>query len=75
MIYFNASKPPFDNKLVRQALAWCVNREEIVNVAFFGQAEQATEAIPLLEMLIDDHARQYAEPRRDLRHAVLRGRA
>jgi peptide/nickel transport system substrate-binding protein len=45
MIYLNASKPPFDNKLVRQALAWCVNREEIVNVAFFGQAEQATEAV------------------------------
>jgi peptide/nickel transport system substrate-binding protein len=44
-IYLNASKPPFDNKLVRQALAWCVNREEIVNVAFFGQAEQATEAV------------------------------
>lgn len=44
-IYLNAAKPPFDNKLVRQALAWCVNREEIVNVAFFGQAEEATEAI------------------------------
>jgi peptide/nickel transport system substrate-binding protein len=45
MIYLNASKPPFDNKLVRQALAWCVNREEIVKVAFFGQAEEATEAV------------------------------
>jgi ABC-type transport system substrate-binding protein len=44
-IYLNSSKPPFDNKLVRQALAWCVNRQEIVDVAFFGQAEQATEAI------------------------------
>lgn len=45
MIYLNNTKPPFDNKLVRQALAWCINREEIVNVAFFGQAEQATEAL------------------------------
>jgi peptide/nickel transport system substrate-binding protein len=31
--------------LVRQAIAWCVNREEIVKVAFFGQADQATEAV------------------------------
>jgi peptide/nickel transport system substrate-binding protein len=44
-VYLNASKPPFDNKLVRQALAWCINRQEIVDVAFFGQADQATEAV------------------------------
>lgn len=45
LIYFNATKAPFDNKLVRQAIAQCVNREEIVKVAFFGQADQATEAV------------------------------
>lgn len=44
-IYINASKPPFDNVKVRQAVAWLVNRAEIVQVAFFGQAEQATEAV------------------------------
>jgi peptide/nickel transport system substrate-binding protein len=44
-IYINCSKPPFNDVRVRQALAWCVNREEIVKVAFFGQADQATEAI------------------------------
>ena len=44
-IYFNCSKPPFDNPLVRQAIAWAVNRDEIVQVAFFGQAETATEAV------------------------------
>lgn len=44
-IYLNASKPPFDNKLVRQALAWCVDRSQIVQVAFFGQADEATEAV------------------------------
>jgi peptide/nickel transport system substrate-binding protein len=45
MIYLNASKPPFDDKRVRQAIAWSVNRDEIVKVAFFGQAIAATEAI------------------------------
>ncbi len=44
-IYLNSSKPPFDDKRVRQALAWSVNRDEIVQVAFFGQAVTATEAI------------------------------
>jgi len=44
-IYLNASKPPFDNKLVRQALAWSIDRSQIVQVAFFGQAEEATEAV------------------------------
>lgn len=45
MIYLNSSKPPFNDKRVRQAIAWSVNRDEIVNVAFFGQAIAATEAI------------------------------
>ena len=45
MIYLNSSKPPFDDKRVRQAIAWSVNRDEIVKVAFFGQAIAATEAI------------------------------
>jgi len=44
-IYLNCSKPPFDDKRVRQAIAWSVNRDEIVKVAFFGQAITATEAI------------------------------
>ena len=36
---------PFDDKRVRQALAWALNRDEVTQVAFFGQAETATEAI------------------------------
>jgi peptide/nickel transport system substrate-binding protein len=33
----NCKKPPLDNKLVRQALNYTVNRETINNLAYFGQ--------------------------------------
>lgn len=44
-IYFNCAKPPFDDVRVRQAIAYCIDREQIVKVAFFGQAVPAWEAI------------------------------
>jgi peptide/nickel transport system substrate-binding protein len=44
-IYFNCSQPPFNDVRVRQAIAWCVDRSQIVKVAFFDQAVPATEAI------------------------------
>lgn len=34
---FNGSRPPFDNKLVRQAIAHAVKREDVVDAAFFGR--------------------------------------
>jgi peptide/nickel transport system substrate-binding protein len=44
-ILFNCTKAPFNDKRVRQAIAWAVNRNEIVKVAFFGQAIAVAEAI------------------------------
>lgn len=35
-LQFNCAKPPFDNKLVRQAVAYAVDRQAIVNAAFEG---------------------------------------
>ena len=45
MIMLNCSKPPFNDPRVRQAVAWLVDREEIVNLVWFGTAVAATEAV------------------------------
>ncbi len=37
VILMNCKKPPLDNKLVRQALNYTVDRETINNLAYFGQ--------------------------------------
>jgi len=39
LIYFNVSKPPFDNKKVRQAVAYAMNKQEIIHAAFWGLGE------------------------------------
>ncbi|CAN5845192.1 ABC transporter substrate-binding protein [soil metagenome] len=35
-IYLNVTRPPFDNKLVREALAYAIDEQEVVDVALFG---------------------------------------
>jgi peptide/nickel transport system substrate-binding protein len=40
------SRPPFDNKALRQALAFAIDREEIVRVVNEGNAEVANSPIP-----------------------------
>jgi peptide/nickel transport system substrate-binding protein len=45
MVMLNCSKPPFDDPRVRQAVAWLVDRDEIVNLVWFGTAVAATEAV------------------------------
>ncbi len=35
-LYFNVTKPPFDNKLVRQAIAYAIDEQSIVDLALFG---------------------------------------
>ena len=37
----NVTKPPFDNKLVRQCLNYAIDREAIVNLVFNGKAQVA----------------------------------
>ncbi len=46
MIRLNTSRPPFDNKLVRQALSWAVDREALRSVAYRGTGSVAIGPIP-----------------------------
>jgi peptide/nickel transport system substrate-binding protein len=45
LIEVNTTAAPFDNKLVRQAVNWAIDRSDIVKLAFSGQAAEATEAV------------------------------
>ena len=38
-IYFNVSKPPFNNKKVRQAIAYALDKKEMVKGMFWGLGE------------------------------------
>ncbi len=38
-IYFNCSVPPFDNKKVRQAIAYALDKKEILKAAHYGLGE------------------------------------
>jgi len=43
---FNTQKPPFDNVKVRQALAYAINREAILQAVYFGHATAANSVLP-----------------------------
>jgi peptide/nickel transport system substrate-binding protein len=45
-IAMNTTKPPFDDKLVRQAVYWALDRDEIRAVAYFGAGESGIEEVP-----------------------------
>jgi peptide/nickel transport system substrate-binding protein len=38
-IRFSCDRPPFNNKALRQAVAWAIDRKAIQNVAYFGTGE------------------------------------
>ena len=42
----NTAKPPFNNKALRQAIAWALDRKQIRDVAYFGAGEVGSEEVP-----------------------------
>lgn len=43
---FNTKKPPFDNVLVRKALAYAINKDAILEAVYFGHADKAKTLLP-----------------------------
>lgn len=45
-VRFNCSRPPFDNLALRQACAWAVDREAILQNVYFGHGQVAKGPLP-----------------------------
>jgi peptide/nickel transport system substrate-binding protein len=45
-LMLNASKPPFNDKRLRQAIAWAIDRTEIVKLVYFGSHVATAEPTP-----------------------------
>jgi cationic peptide transport system substrate-binding protein len=43
---FNTQKPPFNHVKVRQALAYAINKQNILQAVYFGQAQAADSLLP-----------------------------
>jgi peptide/nickel transport system substrate-binding protein len=44
---------PFDNKLVRQAVSWAMDRQAILDIAFQGTGERGVEEVPSRSVFYD----------------------
>jgi peptide/nickel transport system substrate-binding protein len=53
-VAMNTVEPPFDNKLVRQAVYWALDRDAIRQVAYFGAGESGIEEVPTGSSWYDD---------------------
>jgi ABC-type transport system substrate-binding protein len=46
LIVFDTTEPPFDDKRIRQAISKGIDRQQIVDVLFYGYAEPASDFFP-----------------------------
>lgn len=51
---FNVKKPPFDNKLVRQAISYAINKKVLLETIYQGKAELANSILPNTSWAFDD---------------------
>ncbi len=52
---FNINKAPFDNKLVRQAISYAINKETLLDTVYQGKAEMANSLIPKTSWAYDNN--------------------
>ena len=67
----NVSAPPFDNKALRQAVAWALDRDEIRTVAYFGAGETGSEEVPTGSKWYDGQDPYQAGPDLDKAKALM----
>ena len=69
-VTLQVTRPPFDNKALRQAFAWAIDREAINQVVFFGSGQAGQTAIPpsswAFDPAIQPYRQDYAMARRKL---------
>jgi peptide/nickel transport system substrate-binding protein len=53
VLWLNMSKPPFDNKALRQAVAWGFDREAIHRGVYFGTGSVAQYLLPPMSWALD----------------------
>jgi cationic peptide transport system substrate-binding protein len=51
---FNTQRAPFNNKLVRKAIASAINKQAIIDTVYFGQAEIAKSILPKASWAFDE---------------------
>jgi len=56
---FNTQKPPFDNKLVRQALSYAIDKQAIMDAVFQGSGKIAKNPIPPTIWSYNDDVKDY----------------
>lgn len=62
MLQFGMNKPPFDDPKMRQAVAYAIDKQEIVEVATWGMGQPASSPVfPESEWYSDAHAWDYQQ--------------
>jgi peptide/nickel transport system substrate-binding protein len=58
-IQINVKRPPLDNKMLRQAMAWSIDREAINKAVFFNVGQVGYQAIPPSSFAFDPDFKPY----------------
>lgn len=67
------TKPPFDNKALRQAIAWSVDREGINKVVFFDSGKPGQTPIPPSSWAYDPSVQPYKQDYNKARQLLTEG--